>query len=354
MLVPGSPLPASNFPHARPASCRARSGRVPSPAELRSPRAGKEPGGGGRTHAPAGRATHALAARLAPRRRRRPGSTASRMSARPAGPEDARRSAAPACARRSHAPARPARSAGPRGAPGPVPTASRPAGPPPLPGTPPRLGPRPGQLLSLPPATSRPSPAAPFLPAGRAGLRGGRSRLRGGLRRPGPAVSVLGAPGRVCGLLGGGAAVKQQSARREEGKGRTRRGRESPGGRLRRAAIPPQSGSNNQFIIEAPNNCEGQRKRQVSSDRLPRGHAPTLAAYRLPAAAMTPRASANRLRRSRCAAAAATDVAVASASPRRKRFCSPPSPPGARREGGRARARRTQPAGWLARARARR
>lgn len=123
--------------------------------------------------------------------------------------------------------------------------------------------------------------------------RGGRSRLeRRPPRRPGPAVGVLGAPGRVWAVGGGGCGGK--AAVREEGRGgrgRTRRGRESPGGRLRRAAIPLQSGSNNQFIIEAPNNCEGQRKRQVSSDRLPRGHAraPTLAAYRLPAAAMTPR-----------------------------------------------------------------
>lgn len=55
--------------------------------------------------------------------------------------------------------------------------------------------------------------------------RGGRSRLeRRPPRRPGPAVGVLGAPGRVWAVGGGGAAVKQQSARREEGEGEGRGG----------------------------------------------------------------------------------------------------------------------------------
>ncbi|XDA77213.1 hypothetical protein R6Z07F_007353 [Ovis aries] len=107
-----------------------------------------------------------------------------------------------------------------RAPPGPVPTASRPAGPPPPGHPPPRLGPRPGQLPSLPPChiPTRPPPLS--YRQGVQAWRGGRSRLeRRPPRRPGPAVSVLGAPGRVWAVGGGGAAVKQQSARREEGEG---------------------------------------------------------------------------------------------------------------------------------------
>lgn len=346
-------LPASRLKlptHARPASCRARSSRVPSPRRARSPRARKEPRGWRPDHAPAGRHSRPRgpAGRAADGGQ---GSTASRMSARPAGPEDARSAAAglrspltPPCARPSAGPRRLAPGLCPR-------RPARPATPghPP----PPRPSAGPSSRPSLP-ATSRPA-RRPFLTGRAYGLAGRRSRLeRRPPRRPGPAGQRPRGSGAWASVGGGGAAVKQQS--REEGRG----GR----GRTRRKGKAPAAGSDaprspaerlqQSIHYQTPNNCEGQRKRQVSSDRLPRG--PRARAHSCRLSAPGRRHDAERASATvsvvAAAAAAATEVAVASA-PRRKRLCSLLPHRARGRAGGHAHAE-LEPAGWLACARSRR